>query len=278
MEAGGTRRFTRRTWFKAAATLSAVAAADALILEPRWLEVTTRRVLVPGLPTPLEGLRVAQLTDCHLTGVNFLEEKIARALDELAPQLVVLTGDIVDSNERFGALSEWLTLLKAPGRRLIATLGNWEHWGRVTLPDLRRRYADQQCELLVDEWSALSSAGLGVGVYATDDSTGGRPRAVKAYPKGKLAAQILLSHSPELLDSALASPRFDYCLSGHTHGGQIRALGYAPVTPPGSGRFVAGEYSTPRGPAYVSRGTGTSVVPARFCARPELAVFELARG
>ena len=51
----------------------------------------------------------------------------------------------------------------------------------------------------------------------------------------------------------------------------------AAVLPPGSGRFVAGWYDTRCGPLYVSRGTGTSVVPARLCARPELPLYTLER-
>jgi len=50
------------------------------------------------------------------------------------------------------------------------------------------------------------------------------------------------------------------------------------VVPSGSGSFVAGCYETTLGPLYVNRGIGTSVVAARFCARPELALFRLRRG
>jgi len=68
-------------------------------------------------------------------------------------------------------------------------------------------------------------------------------------------------------------------LAGHTHGGQIRMTEYfAPVRPRGSGRFVSGWYELATGPAYVSRGTGTSIVPARFSCRPELPVFRLRQG
>jgi predicted MPP superfamily phosphohydrolase len=51
-----------------------------------------------------------------------------------------------------------------------------------------------------------------------------------------------------------------------------------PFRPPGSGRFVSGWYDVPIGRAYVSRGTGLSVVPARFGCRPELPVFTLRQG
>jgi predicted MPP superfamily phosphohydrolase len=91
----------------------------------------------------------------------------------------------------------------------------------------------------------------------------------------------LVQHSPGFFaakstGAALPDKAFDLCLSGHTHGGQITLFGWAfgPL-PPGSGPFVAGQYETAACPLYVSRGLGTSVLPLRLFARPEIAVFDL---
>jgi predicted MPP superfamily phosphohydrolase len=59
-------------------------------------------------------------------------------------------------------------------------------------------------------------------------------------------------------------------IAGHTHGGQITIFGWAPFTPKGSSRLVSGEYATPLGRLYVTRGLGTSLLPIRLGARPEL--------
>jgi predicted MPP superfamily phosphohydrolase len=65
-------------------------------------------------------------------------------------------------------------------------------------------------------------------------------------------------------------------LAGHTHGGQIRFFGFAPVLPRGSGGYVSGWYrGRSRLPMYVSRGIGTSLLRARFGAPPEIPVFEI---
>ena len=63
-------------------------------------------------------------------------------------------------------------------------------------------------------------------------------------------------------------------LSGHTHGGQVTFGGWAPVTPVGSGRYVAGWYRGSAIPLYVSRGLGETALPIRFGCPPEIAVFE----
>jgi predicted MPP superfamily phosphohydrolase len=65
-------------------------------------------------------------------------------------------------------------------------------------------------------------------------------------------------------------------LSGHTHGGQVAPFGRPLYRPRGSGRYVSGWYrDADRVPMYVSRGIGTSVVPIRLGAVPEIAVFDL---
>ena len=69
--------------------------------------------------------------------------------------------------------------------------------------------------------------------------------------------------------------RFDLCLSGHTHGGQIAFWGWAPFRPVGSGRFVTGFYDVPGCRLFVSKGVGTSVLPVRWGVAPEVVVFDL---
>jgi len=77
------------------------------------------------------------------------------------------------------------------------------------------------------------------------------------------------------IDVLAEREKLAFSMAGHTHGGQIAIANKAIFTPPGSGRFVAGWYMTPWGELYVSKGVGTSVLPMRIGARPEIAVFEM---
>lgn len=225
-----------------------------------------------SLPTSLSGFTVAQITDAHLTRLGHLESTILQAIRSASPQLIVLTGDLIDSLDHAGVLAELCAELSRTGAQVVATLGNWEHWGHIHRADLRRLYRRSNTTLLVDQWLELG----GLSLYASDDSTGGTPSAIATPLEGD-RPRILLTHSPAFVDDYALAVDFDLALAGHTHGGQITAAGLAPVTPPGSGRFVAGWYDTPAGRLYVSRGTGTSLVPARFLCRPELPLFELVR-
>ena len=78
-------------------------------------------------------------------------------------------------------------------------------------------------------------------------------------------------------DFVASKLRVDLMLSGHTHGGQIWVPGFGtPIVPSRYGqKYARGLVQGPACPVYVSRGTGTTVLPMRFCIRPEIAVIEL---
>ncbi|TXD37893.1 twin-arginine translocation signal domain-containing protein [Lujinxingia vulgaris] len=268
---------TRRTFLKQLGTLAlaagTVGAADLLLVEPGWLEVTGHRVRVPNLARHLRGYRVVQVTDVHMARFGELHEAMLQAIDRFDPNLIALTGDII---ERDSDLEDFDTLcdhLMRTGRRVVATLGNWEHRARFGVEAIATMYRRHRIELYVNEHLTLPG---GVVLACTDDSSFGQGDILKTcrnLPEGDL--RLLLTHAPGILEPyPVGAPRFDLTLAGHTHGGQVRVFGFAPVRPPGSGRFVSGSYQTQAGLTYVSRGIGTSTLPIRLGCRPELACFE----
>lgn len=266
----------RRVLLGGGAMAAFATTVHAFAIEPRWLECTAHNVPVAGLPRGLDGFSIAHVTDAHLQSLGAVEAAITRKIQSTDVQLVVLTGDIIDSARHLPVLRDFCASLRKQGVAVVATLGNWEHWGDVPLPELRQTYSDLGVELLVNEAITL---GDGVRAFATDDSTGGTPDLRKTLESSNTDVSVLLTHSPQFFDALPGGSRFALALAGHTHGGQIRATEhFAPVRPRGSGRFVSGWYELAAGPAYVSRGTGTSIVPARFSCRPELPVFRLRQG
>lgn len=266
------RAHSRRAFLVGTGLLALGVGVDALVIEPNWLDVSRHEVPIAGLPQRLDGFTIAQVSDAHLKELGTVEEAILRVVRAESIQLILLTGDIVESVFRLGLLQEFCMALRKSGTAVLATLGNWEHWGRLPLVELSKAYTRTGAKLLVNEGVVLPD---GMRVYATDDATGGMPRLGPLYDDG--TPTILATHSPALLDSTAFKPgAFDLALSGHTHGGQLRIGPNAvPFRPSGCGRFVGGWYHTPGGRAYVSRGTGTSILPARFTCRPELPIFRL---
>jgi predicted MPP superfamily phosphohydrolase len=281
------------------ATAGAAAAGVGLGMQGAWgephrLEVTRHEIRPPSPPSARSvPLTVAQITDLHLNGLGEVHRRLARAVAEARPDLVLLTGDSVDREDALPLLDGFLAMLD-PVVPKHAILGNWEHWSGVDRRELARVYARWNARLLVNETAVVRLRGRTLAVTGLDDATGGHPdlgAALRGVEPGP--AHLLLAHSPgfrDLLAAAagelrvgdtvlrpgvdLAAYRFMAMISGHTHGGQVAFGGWAPVLPPGSGRYARGWYRDGAGPPlYVSRGIGTSVLPVRLGSVPELAVF-----
>ncbi len=268
---------TRRRLLLGASAVAAVGAAHALGLEPRWLETSEHQIAVPKLASALEGFVIAQLSDAHLTELGMIEQAVVDAVRARPPNLIVLTGDIIESEHRLGVLAELCRELRTASGSvaMVGTLGNREPRGNLGRQRQNANNKKVRVKLLVNESAELG----GIAVAATDDGLGGLPRWDTTLRNlSKNGPKLLLTHSPALVDEAPSTgPQFDLALAGHTHGGQLRLGPWAPLCPPGSGRFTAGHYDTAMGRLYVSRGIGTSVVPARLMCRPELPSFELRR-
>jgi predicted MPP superfamily phosphohydrolase len=270
---------TRRDFLSLGALGVAALGTDAFAIEPNRVEVTRHRL---GRPDGSQPLRIAQLSDLHLRAVGFHERRVAARVTELATDLVLLTGDSIDRADKLRELDEFLALLPASISK-YAILGNWERWARVGLDRLAAVYAGHGCRLLVNESAEIQHGERRLLITGLDDLLGGRPDLTHALRgMSPTANHLLLEHCPgyrgdPVLNSAdrtSAGFHMQYMLSGHTHGGQIAPLGWAPHTPRGSGRYVSGWYAQESPQLYVSRGIGTTVIPARIGSVPEIAFFE----
>lgn len=247
----------------------------AFVIEPNWLHVTYHQIAPNNKPNKI---RVAQLSDLHMRDYGQREKNVIGELSRLKPDLVLLTGDVIDREESLAALD---IFLEATGDvPTLAVLGNWEYWGNVDIAALRGHYESHGARLLINESVRLVVRGKQVDIVGLDDYTAGKPATASSWRPVDSDLAILLQHSPGMFDDRMYSKklnnfRLDLCLSGHTHAGQIALFGMAIWTPPGSGNFTSGWYATENCSLYVSRGIGTSVLPVRLGARPEIAVFDL---
>jgi predicted MPP superfamily phosphohydrolase len=264
----GRRRFLRRAGF-VAAVLPAAAAVDGLAVTPRRL-VTSDIAAGAGLTG--DRLRVVQVSDLHVKRIGTLEHRLLEALHAAPADVVVITGDALDRADRLTVLDRLLGEFPR-GPRTLAILGNWEHRCAVDLDALDRTYRRHGIELLVNRSVEVTHHGGRARITGLDDFVGGRPDARAALATAApLPDHLVLAHCPSARD-ALGIPAehaASLLLAGHTHGGQVAPFGVATVLPPGCGRYVAGWYRDGGPPMYVSRGIGTSLVPVRIGATPEL--------
>jgi hypothetical protein len=260
----------------AALGLAAVGMANAL----RPLAVKRIKVPIARLPRGASGYRIVQITDIHVgptIGKEFIEEIVTR-VNDLAPDLVAITGDLVDGSvEELGALVAPLARLRAKDGVFFVT-GNHEYYSGAAewvafLPSLGVKVlrnervsirGDQGFDLAgVDDWTAKGMApGHGPDL----------PRALVG--RDDTRALVLLAHQPKAIVEA-AALGVDLVLSGHTHGGQFIPWNFVVrLQQP----YVAGLHTHGSAQIYVSEGTGYWGPPMRVGTRAEITEIELVTG
>jgi hypothetical protein len=275
------RSLSRRAFLAAAggaAVGAAAAGTDAFAWAPRRVEFNRHEVPVPGLPLRLQGLTIAHLSDIHLyDGIHAAARRSMALVAEARPDVTVITGDLVEHQRQ---LAELVPFLAACRGRLatVVTMGNWEIQVGVTPGMLRRACTAASVTLLYNESALVRTGDATLALIGLDDPRAGIPdpeRALRNVPDD--AVQIWGFHAPGYADQLLHRPyrRPPLMLSGHTHGGQIRPPFLPAITPPASGRFIAGWYRDTFAPLFVSRGIGTSGIRARFRCPPEVGLFTL---
>jgi uncharacterized protein len=279
--AGLLPRDPERRVFLARAVASAVGGASAVIGIGGLANVARgfdlRRVRVPlaRLPPSASGYSIVQLTDVHVgptLGRHFVEA-IVRQSNELAPDMVVITGDLVDGSvEQLRDLVEPLRGLRARDGVFFVT-GNHEYYSGADA--WIAHLATLGVRVLRNERVAVRDAFDLAGV---DDATAHRmleghgqdvPRALEG--RDPLRAVVLLAHQPKALKDAVRCD-VDLQLSGHVHGGQMVPFNWlARLDQP----VVSGLHRFGRTWVYVSAGTGYWGPPMRVGSRSEVTRIEL---
>ncbi len=235
-------------------------------------------VHIPNLPKDLEGLRIVQISDVHLS--PFLSTKeFARVIDmanETRANIAVVTGDLITAggDPLDDALREVARLKSDVG--IYGCHGNHEIYARAS------NYATVQGKKLGIDFLRGQAQSLRFGNATLNLAGVDYQRMRNPYLVGgeKLiqpdAVNVLLSHNPDVF-SVSKDLGFDLTLSGHTHGGQINVeilhqnLNVARFVTP----YTNGLYTEKGRSVFVSAGIGTVGVPVRFGAPPEVALIRL---
>lgn len=237
-------------------------------------------VAMAGLPKDLEGLRLLQLSDIHLSA--FLSEaELERVIDEamgLRPHLVLVTGDLISGRgDPLDACIRQVARLK-PEAGIYACMGNHERYADA------EEYAEQAgrrvgIDFLRGQRRQLRFGSAAINLAGVDYQRFWDRKVYLREAEGLVAPgafNVLLSHNPDVFPVA-AHQGYDLMLAGHTHGGQVtveileRGINPARFFTP----YVYGLYRAGHSAAYVTRGIGTIGIPARIGAPPEISVLRL---
>jgi predicted MPP superfamily phosphohydrolase len=300
---------SRRTFLHGAGAAAAGAAglSGCAFAEPFATRVTRYRLSPPRWPAGL-SVRLAVIADLHACEPWMGCERIRRIVqhtNSLQPDCILLLGDYVagEGMKRYAepvAEKAWareLGRLSAP-LGVHAVLGNHDWWADLDVQRRRRGTPAASLALqdagipvyenasvrLEKDGSAFWLAGLGDQEAFPPHVARGSKRAIPSLGADDLAGAlcrvdddapvILMAHEPDIFPEV--PDRVALTVAGHTHGGQIRFLGYAPYVPSRFGaRYVYGHVVEQNRNLIVSAGLGCSGVPVRLGAPPEIVMIEL---
>lgn len=234
-------------------------------------------------PQEWHGLKIVHLSDLHI-GPNLTKGELqsyVRTVNSLQPDLILLTGDILDSNPAY--VPEFFPIVAQLQADLgmYACLGNHDHYaGAQAVIDGLNQYT--QIQLLRDQITSIAKHGARLHIIGLDDRGKDWARGLDELPLlSDLHVRIpdrepciLLSHRPDLFPQA-ARQGIPLTLSGHTHGGQFALPGW-------QGRFNLARFIThfSRGVyesagcfLYVNRGLGVTGQRIRVFTPREIAVL-----
>ena len=232
------------------------------------VEFTEKTLVLPQIPAAWDGLTILHLTDLHFCGTPdraFYAYVMDRCMKQGAPDLVALTGDIVDSDWHY----RWVVPILGRLRWNIgafAILGNHDAWRDVSL--IRRRIRKVGMTMLGNRWQTLDVRGEPMIVVGNEMPWfTPMPDLSKCPDTG---FRLLLSHTPDHIKWARRN-KIDLMLAGHVHGGQIRlpVLGSVFVPSRYSRMYDCGMFFESPTVMHVGKGLAGQH-PLRFFCRPEV--------
>ncbi len=241
------------------------------------LEVNEYEIELPQLVPQLDGLSIAHLSDLHFTGQITLDyfEKVIEQVNAWQPDVIAVTGDLIDEAECIGWLPKFYGRLKAR-HGVYFVLGN--HDLRThDVPRIRRELADAGLIDLGGRWQLDTIRGQPV-LFAGNELPWICPAADMQHcpvVEGTMPLRILLSHSPDQFAWAQRW-NFDLMLCGHTHGGQVCLPVIGPTLSPSwhGVEYAGGTFHQGSTTMHVSRGT-SGEFPLRWNCLPELSLLVL---
>lgn len=245
------------------------------------ISVTKFSLNFPELPDSFDGFKIAQVSDFHNDNSS---NKVIRQVSSTKPDIIVITGDLVDSSKYNLQNAEELVsgLVKIAPTYFVS--GNHEAWSGK-YDEVKQMLKENNVSILEDESVKINRDGSEINLIGLIDPSflGLFDYEIFSVYYEKLNQlisgdiNILLSHRPEIFDMYVES-KVELVLSGHAHGGQFRLPFIGGVIAPNQGffpKFDAGKFVEDETTMIVSRGIGNSIIPFRIFNGPEIVEIEL---
>ncbi|MBI3117655.1 MAG: metallophosphoesterase [Candidatus Hydrogenedentes bacterium] len=234
----------------------------------------------PALPLALDGFQILHLSDFHYSRFDTaFAEAVVELVRGVQADICLITGDY--RYGYFGAVEYIEPLVQRVFQAIHVKYGTYGVFGNHDISGMIPGLERAGLTVLINGGRLIDVGGASLWVGGVDDAHWFRcasvPDALAGAPKD--AFKILLAHTPENVAEA-AALGFDFCLCGHTHGGQILfpVVGALMMNARCAREHTVGKWCCGDMQGYTTRGLGTTDIPLRFNCRPEATLIALKRG
>ncbi len=250
------------------------------VYQNNMLTVTEYDIADERLSESFDGFTLVQISDFHNPRSDFLKESVLSELKKLSPDIIVITGDFIDSRKPKTEIS--LTFARELVRIAPVYFAPGNHEARITdiYEPFEKELRDMGVHVLRNSSEKININGDEINILGIDDATFygtqdkyiSTAKAIDAIIYDKALFTITLSHRPEIF-SVYVEKEQDLVFSGHLHGGQFVIPYLGGLYMPTEGLFpdyCEGVHTEGSTTMVVSRGIGNSAFPIRINNRPEL--------
>lgn len=248
----------------------------------RGLIVKEYKVINENLPDEFYGLKVVHISDIHY-GKHFNKgklEKVVNKINEINPDIVVLTGDLVDNTLDETEVSELKDLLSKITSKVgkYAITGNhdykYKNWEYI-IKDSGFTNLNDTYNIIYGKKSKIMISGISTNLYGEKKVKDKLQSSIKYDETNDIDYKILLIHEPDYIDE-ISDISYDLILSGHSHDGQVKIpfIG-ALYTPVGSKKYYKNHYTINTSELFISSGLGTSVLNLRLFNKPSINFYRI---
>ena len=242
------------------------------------------------IPEAFKGYKILQISDLHNKEFGSKQNKILAKIEKINPDIIVITGDLIDSNNTNIDIAMELINGAIKIAPIYYVSGNHEAWSgsydelESNLENSGVVVLDNQKIEVMNDSDSIDIIGLADTSFIESDwlEYGGNAEtknSLNTLTEGTTNFKILLSHRPELFD-IYSNSNVNLIFSGHAHGGQFRLPFIGGLIAPDQGFFpklTEGIHTSNDTSMIISRGLGNSIIPVRILNRPELIVVTLSK-
>lgn len=260
--------------------------AYSYFIEPKLMTAKEYKITSENITDNFKGFKIIHISDIHYGRVFDKRqlEKLVQSINEQKPDIVVLTGDLIDKDTKMtiklsDEISKQLNKISTVAGK-YAISGNhdskFDEWENIIINSGFNNLNNTYDTIYKNGYNSILIAGISSfeDKQSINDKLKSSLEYINSFEKDGPIYKILLMHEPDYIDD-LTDNKFDLILAGHSHAGQIRTPIGPIILPKGAKKYYNNHYKIENSDLYISNGLGVSKYNFRLFNTPSYNIYRL---